>query len=157
MTRPASGATVPVLPMKPIRLTEFSIYLDQRPGELAGLLDAAASAGVEIRAVSVSESNGKGLVRLIGDPPDTLRRVCESLTESGIGPIIESEVLAVSLEKRPSALRDIATAMADRRINLRHAYQMPRHGSSPARCVFRVDDLEDVAAQIEAIDWPNGD
>ncbi len=141
--------------MKPIRLTEFSIYLDQRPGELAGLLDAVSSAGVEIRAVSVSESNGKGLVRLIGEPVEALRRVCDSLTESGVGPIIESEVLAVSIENRPSALRDLATAMADRRFNLRYAYEMPRHGQDPARCVFRVDDLEKVSAEIEAIDWPN--
>ncbi|USN98923.1 MAG: hypothetical protein H6810_12340 [Phycisphaeraceae bacterium] len=139
--------------MKPTRLTEFSIYLDQRPGELAGLLGAAASAGVDVRAVSVSESNGKGLVRVIGEPVEYLRRVCESLMESGVGPIVESEVFAVSMENRPNALRDLATAMADQRINLRYAYQMPRHGQEPARCVFRVDDAEDVASKIEAIDW----
>lgn len=143
--------------MKPIRLIEFSVYLDQRPGELAGLLDAAAAAGVDVRAVSVSELNGKGLVRLIGDPVEALRGVCESLIESGVGPIVESEVLAVSIENRPNALKDLATAMADRRINLRYAYLVPRNGQAPARCVFRVDDLEDVQSQIEAIDWPNGE
>lgn len=143
--------------MKPIRLIEFSVYLDQRPGELAGLLDAAAAAGVDVRAVSVSELNGKGLVRLIGDPVESLRGVCESLIESGVGPIVESEVLAVSIENRPNALKDLATAMADRRINLRYAYLAPRHGQTPAHCVFRVDDLEGVQAQIESIDWPNGD
>ena len=143
--------------MKPTRLIEFSIYLDQRPGELAGLLDAANTAGVDVRAVSVSEHNGKGLVRVIAEPAPAFRSVCESLMESGIGPIVESEVLAVSTENRPNALRDLATAMADQRINLRYAYQMPRHGQEPARCVFRVDDLEDVVAKIEAIDWPGGE
>ncbi|MBZ0171965.1 MAG: hypothetical protein K8E66_06260, partial [Phycisphaerales bacterium] len=105
----------------------------------------------------VSESNGKGLVRVIGEPVEHLRSVCESLMESGVGPIIESEVFAVSMENRPNALRDLATAMADRRINLRYAYQMPRFDQTPARCVFRVDDLEDVIATIEGMDWPNGD
>ena len=33
--------------MKPTKLTEFSVYLDQRPGEFAGLLGAAAAAGVQ--------------------------------------------------------------------------------------------------------------
>lgn len=143
--------------MKPTRLPEFSIYLDQRPGELAGLLNAAASAGVDVRAVFVGESNGKGLVRIVGEPADSLRSVCESLMESGVGPIVESEVFAVSMENRPNALRDLATAMADARINLRYAYQMPRYGQTPAQCVFRVDDLEDVIATIESMDWPNGD
>ena len=124
------GVPTVLVPMKPSKLTEFSVYLDQRPGELAGLLDAAASAGVDVLAAAVSESNGK------------------------VGPIVEGEVLAVPIEKRPNALRDLATAMADQRINLRYAYQIPRRGQEPARCVFRVDDLEDVVAKIEAIDWP---
>ena len=148
------GVPTVLVPMKPSKLTEFSVYLDQRPGELAGLLDAAASAGVDVLAAAVSESNGKGLVRLVGEPAEKLRAVCENLIESGVGPIVEGEVLAVPIEKRPNALRDLATAMADQRINLRYAYQIPRRGQEPARCVFRVDDLEDVVAKIEAIDWP---
>lgn len=142
--------------MKPTRLIEFSVYLDQRPGELAGLLDAAASGGVDVRAIAVGEQNGKGLVRVIGEPVSALRAVCESLIESGVGPIVESEVLAVSVENRPNALRDLAAAMADQRINLRYTYLAPRHGQTPAMCVFRVDDLEQVVSKIDAIDWPNG-
>ena len=143
--------------MKPTRITEFSVYLDQRPGEFAGLLDAAVAAGVDVLAVSVSEHNGKGLVRVIGTPVEALRGVCESFVDSGVGPIVESEVLTVSIEKRPAAIRDLATAMADHRINLRYAYLMPGGGDRPTSCVFRVDDLEDVMATIEGIDWPNGD
>lgn len=143
--------------MKPTRLTEFSVYLDQRPGEFAGLLDAAVAAGVNIRAVSVSEHNGNGLVRVVADPAEAMRAVCESFIDSGVGPIVESEVLAVSIENRPAAIRDIATAMADHRINLRYAYLMPAEGDRPTSCVFRVDDLENVVATIEGIDWPNGD
>lgn len=143
--------------MKPVPLTEFSVYLDQRPGEFAGLLDAAVAAGVEILAVSVTEHNGKGLVRIVGTPVETLRAVCESLVDSGVGPIVESEVLRVSIENRPAALRDLATAMADHRINLRYAYLMPNQNGFPSACIFRVDDLDEVKATIEAIDWPTGD
>lgn len=143
--------------MKPTRLTEFSVYLDQRPGEFAGLLDAAVAAGVEVLAVSVSEHNGKGLVRVIGSPVELLRSVCESFIESGVGPIVESEVLSVSIHNRPAAIRDLATAMADHRINLRYAYLMPGSGDRPPSCVFRVDDLDDVVTTIDSMDWPNGD
>ncbi|MEM7754263.1 MAG: ACT domain-containing protein [Planctomycetota bacterium] len=142
--------------MKPEALTEFSIYLDQRPGELAGVLDAAGAAGVEVESFSVSEHNGRGLIRLIGEPVEALRAVCESMTDSGVGPIVESGVLAVRVDDRPSAMRDLTTAMADRRINVRYAYMSPGRvdGQVVTRCVFRVDDLEGVLAEIEAIDWP---
>ncbi len=140
--------------MKPERLTEFSIYLDQRPGELAGVLDVLAAAGIEIHALSVAEHNGRGLIRLVAEPLEALRAVCESLTESGVGPVVESAVLAVRIDDRPSALRDLTTAMADRRINVRYAYLCPGRPGSPTLCVFRVDDLEEVIQQIDAIDWP---
>jgi len=143
--------------MKPTRLTEFSVYLDQRPGEFAGLLDAAVAAGVEVLAVSVSEHNGKGLVRVIGSPVESLRGVCESFIDSGVGPIVESEVLSVSIHNRPAAIRDLATAMADHRINLRYAYLMPANGDRASSCVFRVDDLDNVVSTIDSMDWPNGD
>ena len=142
--------------MKPTRLTEFSVYLDQRPGEFAGLLGAAVAAGVDVLAVSVAEHNGKGLVRIVAEPVEAMRSVCESFIDSGVGPIVESEVLAVSIENRPAAIRDLATAMADHRINLRYAYLMPSGEGRPTSCVFRVDDLEDSMAAIESIDWPNG-
>jgi hypothetical protein len=140
--------------MKPQRLTEFSIYLDQRPGELAGVLDALAAAGVDLLALSVTEHNGRGLIRVLGEPIEQLRAVCESLIDSGVGPVVESEVLGVSIDARPSAMRDLTTAMADLRINMRYAYLCPARAGEPARCVFRVDDLEDVMQQIDAIDWP---
>ena len=142
--------------MKPEALTEFSIYLDQRPGELAGVLDAMAAAGVDVTSLAVAEHNGRGLIRLLGEPVEAMRRVCESLMESGVGPVVESGVLAVRVDDRPSAMRDLTTAMADRRINVRYAYMSPCRvdGQTVARCVFRVDDLEAVQQQIESIDWP---
>jgi len=147
--------------MKPEALTEFSIYLDQRPGELAGVLDALSAAGVEVTSLAVTEHNGRGLIRLLGTPIEVLRSVCESLTESGVGPVVESRVLAVRVDDRPSVMRDLATAMADWRINVRYAYMSPGRslGGETARaetlCVFRVDDLESVQQQIESLDWPD--
>ncbi len=59
------------------RLTEFTIYLAQRPGELAGLLEAIDAAGVDVAGLSVTEYNERGLVRLVGEPEESLRRVME--------------------------------------------------------------------------------
>ena len=107
-------------------------------------------------SLAVSEHNGRGLIRVIGEPLEALRGVCESMMDSGVGPIVESGVLAVRVDDRPSAMRDLTTAMADRRINVRYAYMSPGRveGQAVTRCVFRVDDLEAVRAEIEKIDWP---
>jgi len=122
------------------RLTEFSIYLADRPGELAGVLEALRAAGVQAEAVAVSEHNGRGLVRLIGTPVESLRRVCEGLCDSGAGPVAETQVLCVALDDRPGAFAEVAARLGVSRINIRYAYQAPSMNGTPARCVFRVDD-----------------
>lgn len=122
------------------RLTEFSIYLADRPGELAGVLEALRAAGVRAEAVVVSEHNGRGLVRLIGTPEEALRRVCEGLCDSGAGPVAEAQVLSVALDERPGAFAEVASRLGVSRINIRYAYQAPSVNGMPARCIFRVDD-----------------
>ena len=144
--------------MKLLSLTEFSIYLDQRPGELAGLLGVLRSDGIEAQAIAISEHNGRGLVRVLGEPVDAFRRVAEALADRGVGPVVEATVLAVDIDKRPSVMHDLAMALADHQINVRYGYTAPARNGRPGLFVFRVDDLDTVISTIEGIDWPqNGD
>jgi len=140
--------------MTPSRLTEFAIYLTHRPGELAGVLEAAAAGGIDLAAVHVSEHADKGCVRLLGEPEEGLRHVMESLVESGVGPVVETPVLSIPVDQRPGAVRDIAVLMADQRINIRRVYMVPGATGRPAQCVFHFDDAEEAFAAIEAMDWP---
>lgn len=122
--------------------TEFSIYLDQRPGELAGVLEALDAAGAEVRAVSVTDQSNRGLVRIIAQPEDRVREVFESLVEAGAGPAIESQVLVVNADNRPGAVRDVAAQLALAGVNVRYAYGAPGINGSAGACIFRVSDLE---------------
>lgn len=140
------------------RLTEFSIYLDQRPGELAGILDTFGATGVTVDGFTVSEHQGRGLIRLIGEPVERIRSFSEALTERGLGPVIESEVMAADIDRRPSLLRDLTTALADKGFNVRYAYVLrPASTGGGTRCVLRVDELDRAIETIEGMDWPNGD
>lgn len=137
--------------MRPQRLTEFSIYVEDRPGELAGVLDAVGAAGVEIEVMNVSTNAGKGIIRLVGSPTDDLRSALESLVESGHGPLTEAEVLSVGLDRRPNAFRDITVHFAPKGINVLYAYMAPANNGHQARCVLRVDDLDAAQAAIESL------
>ncbi len=136
------------------RLTEFCIYLAQKPGQLAGLLEAAAAAGVYVSGLCVSEYRDRGLVRLVGEPEDALRHVCESLVESGLGPVVESPVLAIDVENRPGALRDVACCLADARVNIQYVFLTTPANGHPSRAVMRVDDLDRAVSAIADLEWP---
>ncbi|MBL4590409.1 MAG: hypothetical protein JKY96_00470 [Phycisphaerales bacterium] len=141
--------------MKVYQLTEFSIYLQQRPGELAGVLDAATAAGVEIFSISTTEHLDRGCVRVLGHPEDALRHVCESLVDAGIGPVVEAPVVAVSVTDRPGVVRDLAVMMADNRVNVRYCYLTPGDKAYPqAMCVFRFDEHDRAMEVIREADIP---
>ncbi len=140
--------------MNCIQLTEFSIYLQQRPGELAGLLDAAKAGGVEIISISTTEHLDRGCVRLLGYPEDALRHVCESMVDAGVGPVVEAPVVGVSIEGRLGIIRDLVVLMADNRVNVRYCYFVPASKvSEETMCVFRFDEHERAIETIKEADW----
>ncbi|MBX3364790.1 MAG: hypothetical protein KF866_08505 [Phycisphaeraceae bacterium] len=131
--------------------TEFSIYLADRPGELAGVLEAAAAAGVEVWGLVVTESAHRGLVRVLGDPEDALRHVFEAMVETGAGPVVETPVLVVPIGDRPGLIREIAARLGISRINVQYAYCAPAVNGSPSRYVLRVSNAEQARQAIEGI------
>ena len=147
--------------MQRIQLSEFSVYLQQRPGELAGVLDAAMASGVQIHSISTTEYQDRGCVRLLGTPEESLRRMCESLVDAGIGPVVEAPVVAVSVENRPGMIRDLSVLMADNRINIRYCYLVPAIGEldgiDGTMCVFRFDEHDRAVDLIDAADWPQAE
>jgi hypothetical protein len=143
------------VPMNHIQLTEFSIYLQQRPGELAGLLEAMLVAGVEVISISTTEHLDRGCARILGYPEETVRAVCESMVEVGVGPVVEAPVIGISVEDRPGVVRDLTVLMADNRINVRYCYFVPASRvSEETLCVFRFDEHEKAIEVINEADWP---
>jgi len=141
--------------MQTIVMSEFSVYLQQRPGELAGVLEAAKAAGVEIISVSTTEYSDRGCVRLLGAPAQALRHVCESLVDAGIGPVVEAPVVGVGVRNRTGMIRDLSVMMADHRINIRYCYLVPEvEGIEGSVFVMRFDEHERALELIEQADWP---
>jgi len=141
--------------MQTIVMSEFSVYLQQRPGELAGVLEAAKAAGVRIVSVSTTEYSDRGCVRLLGTPTQALRQVCESLVDAGIGPVVEAPVVGVAAGNRTGVIRDLSVMMADNRVNIRYCYMVPEvEGIEGAVFVMRFDEHERALGLIERADWP---
>jgi len=141
--------------MQRIQMSEFSVYLQQRPGELAGVLDAAKAAGVQISSISTTEYQDRGCVRLLGTPEQSLRLMCESLVDAGVGPIVEAPVIGVSVQNRPGMIRDLSVLMADNRINIRYCYLIPSaEGIDGPVCVMRFDEHDRAMDLIDDADWP---
>jgi hypothetical protein len=97
---------------------EVTAYLENKPGRLAKICSALATEKVDIVALSVMESDGPSVLRLVTSNPDATKSVLTSLgTEFRL-----TEVLAVQLENRPGALARALEKLAEEHINIEYAY-----------------------------------
>ncbi len=97
---------------------EITAFLENKPGRLAKICSALAHEKVELRALSVMDTNGRSVLRFVTENVEATGRALTSIgTEFST-----SEVLAVEIENRPGALAKILEHLAEEHINIEYAY-----------------------------------
>lgn len=114
--------------------TDLTIHLEDRPGELARLAEALASAGVNIEGFCAVTSGG-GLAEihvLVEDAAPAFT----ALEAGGFQIANDEEVAVVEVEDRPGALGEVSRRLGDADVNITLAYL-----ATNTRLVFAADDL----------------
>ena len=101
-------------------MTEFVVWMDNRPGRLAALAEALAEAGVNIDAMAAFAFDGRGMIRFIVDDAVAARR---TLNEAGLA-ADEHQVLTTFLPHTPGQLATVARSLADSDINIEALYML---------------------------------
>jgi len=97
---------------------EVTARLENKPGRLAKICSALAHEKINIRALSVMDTDERSVLRLVVDQLEPTRKVLTSLgAEFSL-----TEVLAVEMENRPGALTRILEHLAEEHINIEYAY-----------------------------------
>ena len=99
-------------------MTEFVVWMDNRPGRLAALTEALAKAGVNIDALAAFGFDGQGVIRFVVDDATAARR---TLSEAGLS-ADEHQVLTAFLPHTPGQLATVARSLADSDINIEAVY-----------------------------------
>ena len=128
---------------EPTRVTQFTVFLDNRVGRLQMLMRALEESVRRIVAIAIQESAETALVRLICSEPELAR---EAMQSAGFS-FSESEVLAVELPKRSrQPLIELCSALLTAEINIHYVYPLLMRPHGPTLALY-VDDPT-LAAQI---------
>jgi hypothetical protein len=115
---------------------EITAYLENKPGRLAKICSALAAEKIDIRALSVMESDGPSVFRLITSELEQSKNVLTSLgTEFRI-----SEVLAVELDSRTGALAKVLEKLAQEHINVEYAYASTASATGKSLGIFHTSN-----------------
>ena len=116
--------------------TQLSVYVANRPGELARIAGCLARFGANIKAISVADATDYGVVRMIVNEPG---RAGAALREEGYG-FVTTEVVVAEVADRPGALSEVCGKLADAGINIRYVYATVTPGGGVATAVFSTED-----------------
>jgi len=99
-------------------MIQLSVYLEDRPGELAGFIKLLMDNKIFIRALTVAKTSEYGLILALVDNPEK----CINLLEERDFLISTTEVIAVRLNDYPNALYEIPKSLGENEINIEYFY-----------------------------------
>ena len=115
---------------------EITAFLENKPGRLAKICSALAHEKVDLRALSVMDTNGRSVLRFVTDHVEETRKVLTSLGTE----FLSNEVLAVEMENRPGALARLLERLAEEHINVEYAYTSASSAPSRSLGIFHTSN-----------------
>lgn len=128
-----------------MRIQQLSVFLENKPGHLCEMTDLLAQNNIDISAISIADTSGFGIVRMIVDRPDDAKEV---LAKAGIVCKV-TFVTALAMNDEPGELAQILRYLADRRINVEYMYAFVSARSGKALLVVQTDDPENTEIVLD--------
>lgn len=122
--------------------TQLTLYLENRPGELARATKTLSDAKINIEGISVVDTSAASMVQIV---VSNARNARAALKKANI-PITEQRVAAISLSNKPGTLGAVANRLAQKKVNINYLYATTSPVENECTVIISADDLEAVEA-----------
>lgn len=126
----------PKLSLEPA--VQLAVFLSNKPGALARVCEALAEAGINIHALTISDTVDHSVVRMVVSDPT---RALMLLGERGVL-AVENDVLMIESDNEPGTLAKIAHCLAGVSVNIEYAYLATSSKSDKGLMILRVTETE---------------
>jgi len=129
-----------------MKVKQLSIFVENQSGQLAEVTGALGNEGVNIRALSLADTAGFGILRLIVNDIAKAHKVLRSKRFTAS----ETNVIAVEVPDRPGGLASILQALGDKDINIEYMYAFVEKSSANAVVIFRIENIDQAIEALQA-------
>lgn len=126
-------------------IQQISVFVENKPGMLLKNVQKISEAGINLRALSIADTQDFGILRLI---VSDVERTKEVLSADNL--VTTTRVVAAKMEDEVGALYTILKALGDQNINIEYMYAFTASEAYGAYVVMRVDDVEQAEAALHA-------
>ena len=119
-----------------MKIQQIAIFMENKPGHLRTICRTLADAGVNIRTLSLADTQQYGILRILTDNSDKAKDI---LSQAGFV-VNVTEVLAVEVDDKPGGLLNILDIIGEQDINIEYMYAFTFRSGENAIMVFRFDN-----------------
>lgn len=124
-------------------IRQLSIFIENKKGRLAKIAKIISSAGIDIRAISVADTSGFGILRIIVDDPDRAKNV---LQKSNII-VSVTDVIAVEIKDKSGEFYRVMSILSDNDIGVEYMYAFISREKNKAFIILKIEN-EDKAVEV---------
>ncbi len=126
-----------------MKLKQISIFLENAPGRLYEATQAFGEAGINLRSLCISDTQGFGVLRILVSDVARARRI---IMEKQL-PARVDDVVAAEIEDTPGSLAKMLKVLMENQINVEYMYALAGTSSGRAVMVFSFSD-NDLAIRL---------
>ncbi len=128
-----------------MNVEQISVFVENKPGKILELTKVLAKENIDMRALSIGETNDYGILRIIVS--DTEKAVVALKADGWI--VAVTPVVAIKVSDEPGGLQKVLTILAEAGISIAYTYAFLMHKDNAACMVLRVDDVEETTAFLK--------
>jgi hypothetical protein len=128
-----------------MKITQISVFLENRKGRLYDVCSLLGNNDVNIRALTIAETESFGVLRIVVDKSD---QAIQLLRDNHFVANF-TEVIAIEVPDKPGGLASILKILSDNDVNIEYMYGFVEKFTDKALLVMRFEDT-DFAQQILA-------
>lgn len=115
---------------------QISVFVENKPGQLAEFTRLLEKNKIDMRALSIADTEDFGILRIIVDDP--YKTVCILKEANYVCSV--TPVLAVEISDRPGSLGKVLDVLGENGVNLEYTYAFITRKKDSAYMIFRVTD-----------------
>jgi len=121
-----------------MKIKQISIFLENRRGRLLEVCSLLGENNVNIRALTVAETESFGVLRIVVDKTEEAMKALKynSFTAN------VTEVVAVEVADEPGGLAKVLKVIADANLNIEYMFGFVEKHQDKALLVFRFEDAD---------------
>lgn len=117
-------------------ITQLSVFVENKTGRLAEILDELSANNINIRALSMADTEKYGILRMIVDDTQKAEKVIKA---SGVV-VKNTPVIAIDIDDTPGGLGAVVKKLSENNVSVEYLYAFLAKDTPHAKVVLKVND-----------------